>query len=89
MSIKDNGKVTIGVGLAPLVSCKKNVKIGEKVQIQYISGLTYDGVTWTPDNGNTIIKTNSNNTVVFQKSGIYQLIVKGHLQHSSYNICVE
>jgi hypothetical protein len=87
MSENKQGKISIGVGLAPLVVCKKDASVGEKIPLQYISGLTFTGVTWSKD-GSTIIQTDSDNTVTFNEPGIYRLIVLGYPQHKSYNINV-
>lgn len=84
----NNGKISVGVSLAPLVVCKKDAVVGEKIHIKYIEGLTYEGVKWTPDDGNTIIDTDSDDTVTFSETGTYRLIVLGYPQHYSYNINV-
>lgn len=86
MSNNDQGKISIGVSMAPLVISQKEAKIGEIIHLTLIEGLTFDGIVWR-SNGNDVLVL-QNNTVVFTEPGFYIPVILGYPQHKSYGITV-
>lgn len=82
----DKKNISMGVKMTPLVESKKDAIVGEKIVLKLISGLRPEEVEWS--NGNDLIKSDIDSTVIFNKTGTYRLIVKGYPQHESYSIKV-
>lgn len=86
--MSDNGqKISIGVGLCPIIESVKYAKVGDTVILTLISGLTPSGVIWKSEDGQYIVETNDNSTVIFNNSGVYIPFVLSYPQYS-YKITV-
>jgi hypothetical protein len=80
-------KITIGVGLMPLVVSQKEGRVGEVIQLKLIEGLTPAGIIWRNLScAGQDVPTLENLTVVFQQAGTYIPVILGHPQHISYAI---
>lgn len=84
---KNGSKITIGVGLAPLVVSVKEAKVNETILLKLITGLTPSGIIWRSDDGNEV-RVNDDSTIVFTEAGFYIPVILGHPQHESYGITV-
>ena len=80
-------KISIGVSFAPIVDSVKTAKINEIIQLGLITGLNNYDLEWI--NGDIVVKTNPDRTVVFTVPGVYQAKVLGqYILHESYWITV-
>lgn len=86
MADNDNGKVTIGVGLSPLVISERTAKVGEPVILTLITGLTPPGIIWRSNGHDVPVMENC--TVTFDEPGTYIPVIMGYPQHISYSITV-
>ena len=83
---QDNGKVSIGVQMAPLVVSNRTANVGEKVFLTLISGLVPSGIIWR--SGSIDVPVLEDSTVIFNEPGIYIPVILGYPQHISYSITV-
>lgn len=84
---QDNSKIQVSVGLSPIVSASsKNVKVGDEVSLNLITGLLYNELFW--DNGSKLVPTPSSLVIVFDEPGVYIPIAQGHRLHQYYAITV-
>lgn len=86
MPDNEQGKISIGVGLMPLVVSEKQAKVGEPVSLKLISGLTPSGIVWR--SGGIDVPVSEDCTVTFDVPGFYIPVILGHPQHQSYGITV-
>jgi len=86
MTNNDQGKISIGVSMAPLVVSQKEAKIGEKVNLTLIQGLTPSGIVWRADGDDVPVLDDC--TVIFSQPGFYIPVILGYPQHKSYGITV-
>ena len=82
----DSGKVSIGVGLMPLVVSVREAKVGEKISLKLIEGLTPSGIIWR--SGSIDVPVLDDSSVIFEKTGVYIPVILGHPQHISYSITI-
>jgi len=85
---EDSGKITIGVGLCPIVSSStKEAFVGEEIILTLISGLSANELFWRCD-GKVDIPTPDSLIIIFNETGLYVPVAQGHLLHVSYGINV-
>lgn len=82
---KDNS-IRLGATLSPIIQSSDEVRVGDKLPLVLIQGLTYDQVIWKY--GKIEVLTSSDNTVTFDSIGFYIPEVQGHKLHSSYGVLV-
>ncbi len=80
-------KISIGVALAPLVVSNKTGKVGEKISLKLIEGLTPSGIVWRSNDIDVPVLEDS--SVIFSTPGFYIPVILGHPQHKSYGITIE
>ena len=79
--------IGVGVTFAKIVDSVKDADVNNVIKLFLISGLTPDGIVWV--NGDIVVETNQDSTVVFTVPGTYRPKVLGeHFLHESYNIIV-
>ena len=86
MTGQEQSKINIGVSLAPLVVSVKETKVGEKVKLTLIQGLTPSGIIWRSNDNDVPVLDDY--TVIFLKPGFYIPVILGYPQHKSYGITV-
>lgn len=77
-------KISIGVGLMPLVVSQKHGKVGEVIPLKLIEGFTPAGIIWRGAGQDVPVLEDL--TVVFSTAGTYIPVILGHPQHISYAI---
>ena len=82
----ENQKINIGVNFSPLVESVKTAKVGDKIVLKLISGLTPNGIIWRSNDSD--VPTLDDSTVIFNEPGIYIPVILGHIQHISYGITI-